>query len=140
MHYAPDAPSLLNAIAAFLGDDIRPAIKAHDPALAFRVLIAESLCRIVAGELQSEDMLDMMELGRLKELLPEESAASEETGRSRTERHAALATLNAALAERLREGDVDDTFGSETIDHLKQALREKLMVTNPRFDTSDSIE
>ncbi len=133
MHYAPDAPALLKAIAAFLKSDIRPAIKEHDPALAFRVLIAESLCRIVAGELQSEDMLDMMELERLQTLLPDVDV---DDGRSRTERHASLGALNAALAEKLRGGELHD----DALDHLKQALREKLMVTNPRFDTSDSIE
>ena len=140
MHYAPDAPGLLNAVAAFLGKDVRPAVKQHDPALAFRILIAESLCRIVAGELQSEDMLDLMELGRLKELLPDVAETWGETGRSRSERVAVIGKLNAALAERLRDGDHDDAFRASAVDHLQQALREKLMVTNPRFDTSDTIE
>lgn len=140
MQYSPDAPSLLNAVAAFLSKDVRPAVKEQDPALAFRILIAESLCRIVAGELQSEDMLDLMELGRLKELLPEVAEAWGETGRSRSERVAVIGKLNDALAQRLRDGDHDDTFRASAVDHLQQALREKLMVTNPRFNTSDTIE
>ena len=138
MHYAPDAPTLLQAVATFLSKDLRPAIKAHDPALAFRVLIAESLCRIVAGELQTEDMLDLMELSRLNDLLP--GVHTGDVGHSRTERSAAIAALNAALAARFRDSAPDPTFDSAAIDHLSHALREKLMVTNPRFDTSDTIE
>ena len=140
MQYAPDAPTLLNAVAAFLAEDVRPAIKGQDPALAFRVLIAESLCRIAAGELQSEDMLDMMELSRLTALLPDVAGALGEIGRSRPERQRAIGRLNAALAERLRVGDGEPGFRAAAVDHLQQALREKLMVTNPRFDTAMDIE
>ncbi len=138
MQYAPDAPTLLSAVADFLSNDLRPAVKKADPALAFRVLIAESLCRIVAGELQSEDMLDLMELSRLQELLPD--VIDGDVGRSRTERVAAIGTLNAALAARLRDDPPDPAFDALAIDHLRQALREKLMVTNPRFDAADTIE
>lgn len=140
MHYPPDAPALLNAVAAFLKAEVRPKLKVDDPALAFRVLIAESLCQIVAGELMSEDMLDLAELGRLKELLPEESSAWGETGRSRTERHDVIGKLNTALVERIREGGMDPDLRQRTVEHLRQSLREKLLVTNPRFDTSDTIE
>ncbi len=138
MQYPPDAPTLLKAVASFLSKDVRPAIKTHDPALAFRVLIAESLCRIVAGELQTEDMLDLMELGRLQALLP--GVIEGDVGHSRTERQEALDRLNNALADRLRDGAQDDAFTAAALDHLRQGLREKLMVTNPRFDTTDTIE
>ncbi len=140
MHYSPDAPALLNAVAAFLKSEVRPTLKGKDDALAFRVLIAESLCQIVAGELMSEDMLDMAELGRLKELLPEEQAAWGETGRSRTERHDVIHKLNEALAARIKARELDPDLRQRTVEHLRQSLREKLMVTNPRFDTSDTIE
>lgn len=138
MQYDPSAVTLLNAVAEFLQKDVRPLVKDHDPAMAFRLLIAANLTRIVSGELATEDMLDGAELERLQALLPTEAEELGEVGRGRSERQGAIRRLNEALVHRIRSGD--DDFLARARAHVRQALAEKLAVSNPRFDTCDEIE
>lgn len=83
------------------------------------MLITESLCRIAAGELQSEDMLDMMEWARLAELLPIEAAALGEVGRSRPERHDAI--LDDAIQMHGGAGYSDDLPFAQWYRHARAA-------------------
>lgn len=62
----PDKKQLLQAVAEFLMNDVRPAIQ--DPRLSFRVLIASNLARIAATELSADDPYDVEQRLRWKEL------------------------------------------------------------------------
>jgi hypothetical protein len=62
----PDKKQLLQSVAEFLMNDVRPAI--NDPRLSFRVLIASNLARIAATELSADDPYDVEQRLRWKDL------------------------------------------------------------------------
>ena len=133
MQDRPEKEVLLDALANFLIQQVRPAVS--DPGLNFRVLIAANIAMQVAAEIRGEETQDAAELTRLRELLADVPIAGDLTTRSA--QLAATKQLNRELSERLKRGTVD--FAKATA-HLKQTLIEKLAVGNPRFDTSLEIE
>lgn len=136
MQARPDQPTLLEAVAGFLLEQVVPALEA-DKALQFRVLIAANLASVVAGELRTEDARLTRELARLGRLLPDLPSSPE--GRSTPERRAMLEALERALASRLRAGALSADEQRRALDHLLATARETLEVTNPRFDLSDEV-
>ena len=133
MQDRPEKEVLLDALANFLIQQVRPAVS--DPGLNFRVLIAANIAMQVAAEIRGEESQDAAELTRLRELLSDVPVSSDLTTRSGQQ--VATKALNQALAERLKTGSVD--FAKATA-HLKQTLIKKLAVNNPRFDTALDIE
>jgi hypothetical protein len=133
MQDRPEKEVLLDALANFLIQQVRPAVS--DPGLNFRVLIAANIAVQVAAEIRGEEAQDAAELRRLRELLADVPVSGDLATRSGQQ--AATKVLNHALAERLKLGTVDFAKATE---HLKQTLIEKLAVNNPRFDTALEIE
>jgi hypothetical protein len=135
MQDRPSKEALLDALAGFLLQQVRPSIA--DPGLSFRVLIAANLATVVAAEIRSEEAQDEAELARLQALLPEVRATR---GSTRDELHAAIRTLNTALCRQLRSDRIDQEQFARSAAHVKQTLLEKLAVNNPRFETASDIE
>jgi hypothetical protein len=136
MQDRPDASTLLEAVARFLGEEVRPAVS--DPALSFRVLIAASLSATVARELATTEEQDQAQLERLRALLPD-VAPPGLTSERRAERHAAIATMEDELAARIRDDRLTDGQLLAAHAHVERTLAEKLAVTNPRFDLRPEI-
>jgi hypothetical protein len=134
MQERPNKLVLLSAIARFLVEDARPALS--DPRLAFRALIAANLASIVASELSSDEAATSAELARLRALFPDAPPA----GESFDAMHAQVLSLTARLARRLREESPGEDEVTRIAAALRESLREKLAVDNPRFDTSPEIE
>jgi Domain of unknown function (DUF6285) len=139
MQERPNKLALLAAIARFLVEDVRPALS--DPRLNFRALIAAHLASVVAAELTSDEESVGRDLARLRRFFPE-SAASPAPGDALSARRALVADLNARLATELREGTPAREPGelAAIAAALRESLREKLAIENPRFDTSPAIE
>lgn len=132
MQTRPDASTLLEAVATFLFTEVAPKLEA-DKGLQFRLMIAANLSTVVAGELRTEDDRFAAEAARLSALLPGLADAAKLSSPRRDHRLAALATLEAALAARLRELGPDDA----ALAHLFETAKETLRVTNPRFELSE---
>ncbi len=133
----PDAPTLLAAVARWLGEDLVPAVK-EDRALAFRARIAAYLIEVVARELNLAEEHDAAQLGRLLALFdpPDELVESEAPSATRI----AIATLEAEVADRIRAEDLGPAERFAITAHVTETLREKLAIVQPRFDTSPDIE
>ncbi len=131
MQPRPDASTLLDAVATFLMAEVAPKLETDKP-LQFRLMIAANLATVVAAELRSEDDRFAAESARLAALVP--GADAKLSSPRRDERMAALATLEAALVQKLRTQGPDDA----TLEHLWATAKQTLQVTNPRFDTSES--
>lgn len=127
MQDLPDKQTLLGALAQFLSEQVQPAIT--DRGLAFRVRIAAHLADTLRREVAHEEAHDAAELARLRDLLGAEGLPSDRTD--------AIRTLNARLAQALREGTVDADAARAS---LLATLRDKLAVVQPRFDTRLDLE
>jgi hypothetical protein len=140
MQERPNKLVLLSAIARFLVEDARPALS--DPRLAFRALIAANLASIVASELSSDAEATRSELARLRALFPDAPPAGESLDGERGERDERdqVLALTERLARRLREESPGEDELARIAAALRESLREKLAVDNPRFDTSPEIE
>ncbi len=134
MQDRPDKLKLLESVARFLGEELAPAIE--DRGLAFRVRIAAWLTQMVALELLLGDAQDAAQLQRLRALFGEEADAPATAAKL----HEAIAHLETRLVDRIREGALDDAERARITAHVKQTLREKLVVVQPRFDTRPDVE
>jgi hypothetical protein len=128
---------LLEAVAAFLLEEVNPKLATDDKGLAFRVLIAANLANIVAQELKTHDQRFEHEAARLLELLPQTVDESKFKSPRTEERSEALANLERELASRLRDGRVK--VDKRVLTHLIETAKETLSVTNPRFELSEEI-
>jgi hypothetical protein len=140
MQERPSKLVLLSAIARFLVEDARPALS--DPRLAFRALIAANLASIVASELSSDAEATRSELTRLRALFPDAPPAGEspEGEHGEQDPRDQVVALTERLARRLREESPGQDELARIAAALRESLREKLAVDNPRFDTSPEIE
>jgi len=134
MQYRPTPETLLLALGDFLAKDVRPAI--DDAGLSFRVLIAANLARIVAMELACEEGHDRAELTGLIDVL----GADEADPVARSARRAAIERLNRELADRIAAGEGDEAWLDDVGVMVRQALKDRLSVSNPRFSTASEIE
>ena len=135
MQERPNKLVLLAAISRFLVEEVRPALT--DPRLNFRALIAAHLASVVASEITSDEEAVTRELARLVRIFPDAPPAPSE---SLDARRKLVADLNARLATRLRAETPPPAELAQIAEILRESLREKLAVENPRFDTSLTIE
>ena len=135
MQERPNKLVLLSAISRFLVEEARPALA--DPRLSFRALIAAHLASVVASELSSDEDAVTREIARLGRIFPD--AGPPPTGTLDARREFAIG-LNVRLAAELREGTRPAAQLPEIAAILRESLREKLAIENPRFDTSPTIE
>jgi hypothetical protein len=135
MQERPNRLVLLSAIARFLVEEARPALT--DPRLNFRALIAAHLAHVVATELASDDESVTRDLDRLRSFFPDAAPANE----SFAAKHALVVDLNTRLAARLRDdGALAPAELTAIATALRESLREKLAIENPRFDTALDVE
>lgn len=119
-----DSAVMLQGLAVFLGETVRPAIA--DKGLAFRVRIAQHMAMSLAFEQQFAEAHDRAALQRLSVLLVEDVTVG--TAAQASERRA---ELEAQLGVAIRTGDVSSDAARS---HIEQSLRDELSYTNPTFD------
>jgi hypothetical protein len=122
MNDRPTASELLEAVAAFLGDEVVPALEGK---LRYNARVAAHVVEMVRREIDSEERQLAAEWRRLCELegrdlpIPDGREAVKEQIRIRTE----------ALVERIRQGEADAGPWRDTLlAHLKQTVAGKLEV------------
>ena len=127
MQDRPSVPELLEAVRAFLVEDVVPALEGPRQ---FHARVAANVLAIVGRELAGEDASLVSEWRRLSELL---GGASETPVRLQALR-AAVRDGTAALAERIRRGEADAApFRARVRAHVRATVEDKLRVANPRF-------
>jgi hypothetical protein len=110
--------------------------------LQFRVVIAANLARIVAGEWETGEAVDLGEIEALRGLLgegPDAAGAGGPAG-GRAEREALLRELRRRVAERIRGDSPGEGWLREAAAALRQPLATRVLSQNPRFDLRDEIE
>lgn len=143
MQDRPEAPDLLDAIADLMIKEVLPLVQKHgDDALAYKTLVSWNMLGVVARELRGgEDTLNheiarMEALAELKDWAAARSAGESAPDASYQAKMASVRAGNAELARQIREQKIgpDNTALWE---HVRQTLKEKLAVSNPRFSLSE---
>jgi hypothetical protein len=114
----PTAAELVEAVREFLEKDIFPALEGRPQ---FHMRVAMNVLAIVQRELEQSQRADAEERARLVALL----SRGADSG-------ASLSDLNAELAARIRDGSLDAPR-EELVDHLRETLRDKLAIANPKY-------
>jgi hypothetical protein len=119
----PEAAELLDAVAEFLFAQVRPAVPGE---LRFRTLVAANLCAVVARELRAGErpLRDDLELF---------ASLGADPGDVDADLRERVRAAEAALAHRLRSGELDDRLG-ETAVALRAHVARKLAVARPGYD------
>ena len=127
MQDRPSVSELLDAVRAFLEEDVVPALEGPRQ---FHARVAANVLAIVGRELAGEEASLLAEWQRLARLT---GGASEPPPRLEALR-AAVREGTAALAERIRRGDADaGPFRDAVRAHVRATVEDKLGVANPRF-------
>lgn len=114
MQDLPSAPDILDAVTDFLKAEVLPALSGR---LAFDLRVSINALELVGRELRLGPASAAAETARLSALL----------GREGT-----LAELNAALAEQIADGSLDQSSPG-LVSHLLATTAEKLAVDQPKY-------
>jgi hypothetical protein len=130
MQDRPTALELLDAARRFLEDHAVPGL---DGPRQFHARVAANVLAIVGRELRDGDTFLRAEWRRLARVLDAEQAARD-APLDPQELHAAVTSLNAELAARIREGAADaGPLRAAVLAHLRETIDEKLRIANPRY-------
>jgi hypothetical protein len=111
----PAAPELLESVAEYLFGELRPEVPREQ---RFKVLVAATVCAVVAREIRSGDAPDREDLALFSELL----------GEPAEDVYAAA----AELSRKLRAGELDERVG-ELVPRLEEHVRRKLEIARPGY-------
>ncbi|MCC6849697.1 MAG: hypothetical protein IT294_14430 [Deltaproteobacteria bacterium] len=135
MQDRPDASELLEAVRAFLDEQVVPALEGTTQ---FHARVAANVLAIVAREIVHGERSLRAEWGRLVALLEKpasEAPASEEALRT------AVRELNAELVERMRAGATDQgPWDAAVLAHLRATAAERLAIANPKYAEQRRVE
>ncbi|XDD49608.1 DUF6285 domain-containing protein [Leptospira sp. WS92.C1] len=129
MQDKPTSTDLLEAIQDFLMKEVLPQFKDKD-LLSYKTLVSWNMLGVISREIRSgEELLDQ-ELARLAKLLKKDSKFPNTLNEKRN----LAGSWNLELRDRIRKEKLS-LEDSEYWNHVKETVREKVEVTNPRFTT-----
>ena len=125
MNDRPSAAELLAAVERFLEETAVPGL---DGPARFHARVAANVVRIVAREMETEDLHLAREWDGLAALLADDA----EPPAARPELREAILARNEALVRRIREGAADTgPWRSALLEHLARVVADKLDVSQP---------
>jgi len=123
----PTARELLAAVREFLETDV---VAELEGVKRFHARVAANVLAIVEREIASEEQSLLAEWARLVGLLGCAGVPPPRTDELR----GAVRGLTETLVQRIREGEADrEPFGRVVREHVRETVREKLRVANPRY-------
>jgi len=134
MQDKPTAVELLEALAAFLREEVAPRM---DGGMRFKSIVGANVAGIVAREIVLGPAQDRAQLRRLAALLrePRAAAAAESDGEELRgeDVRARVEELSFELCRRIEAGLADNgPWRDEVLAHLHATVDEKLAVDNPK--------
>ncbi len=134
MQDKPSAVELLEALAAFLREEVAPRMEGG---MRFKSIVGANVAGIVAREIALGPVQDRAQLRRLAALLrePQVAAAAQSPGEEPRgeDVRARVEELSFELCRRIEAGLADSgPWREEVIAHLRAAVDEKLAIDNPK--------
>jgi alcohol dehydrogenase class IV len=131
MQDRPTSVELLEAAADFVDREIVPAIEG---ARQFQARVVANVMRIVAREIQMEDLAVRVEVKALARLLGRDAPHLH----SLDDLHKASASMGEELSARIRTGDADSgQWRAEVLSVVRKSVEDKLKIANPRYLEKD---
>jgi hypothetical protein len=128
MQDRPTVDELLQAVIHFLDEEAVPHLTGSRQ---FYGRVAANALRTVQRELEHEEEQLAEEWDRLNQLL-----SSEERPSTRAGLRQAMRQRTEELCQRIRQGDADaEPYRKQMIAHVRETVREKLLVSNPGWIT-----
>ncbi|HEY8491260.1 MAG TPA: DUF6285 domain-containing protein [Dehalococcoidia bacterium] len=126
MQDRPTAAELLDAIGDFLVQDVAPHVP---PWLTFQLRVARNSLHIIKREIELEEAHLLEEWRGLDALLGDAPRPA-----TLRELRQAVRARNEELCRRIQAGEFDrPDLRRMLVDHLTRTVRDKLLVTNPRY-------
>jgi hypothetical protein len=133
MQDRPDANHLLEAIQDFLIKEIMPVVK-HSDLLSYKTLVSWNMLGVISRELRLGEVYLNQELKRLKEFLKSDVIIDFEA--DYTSKLQLCRDLNKQLSDEIKSKKWTNK-DTEVWELVKNGLREKLEIANPRFQKSE---
>lgn len=132
MQDRPDAPELLDSLAAYLFGELRPLVPREQ---RFKVLVAANVCAVLARELRAgaePDGADAELFRRILALAGVDPTAPDRSASADGAAAAEARALAGELASALRSGRLDDDL-EQAVGLLSEHVRRKLDVARPGY-------
>lgn len=129
MQDKPSATELLEAIQDFLMKEVLPEFKEKD-LLAYKTLVSWNMLGVVSREIRAGEEAADKEIARLSSLLGKKGFSAE----TWNEKKDLLTSWNFELRDKIRT-EKKSFQDSEYWKHVKETVREKVEIVNPRFTT-----
>jgi hypothetical protein len=127
----PDAAELLEALSAFLDEDLVPGLEGR---LRFHALVAANVARILTRELRLGPQLAIAEIAELSALLACPGFNDEVTQSMEQDRESAIRELKRRLCEKIESGEMDEEPSRGLLkSYLKRSILRRLKIANPKF-------
>ena len=125
----PDAKELLEALAAFLANDVVPELRGRKK---FHALVSANIARILAREAELGPGVQEREIERLTVLLGR--AREESVPTTAAERDCLETELAQELIRRIETGEADEgIWADQVFAYLKETVADKLRIDNPKM-------
>jgi hypothetical protein len=132
MQDRPTMMEYLQAVTHFLDEEAVPNLTGSRQ---FYGRVAANVLRAVMRELENEEHDLFAEWDRLNHLLPPQDRPS-----SQSELRTAIRQRTDELCQRIRQGDADaGPYRQQVLAHVRECVREKLLVNNPQWITRPAV-
>jgi len=135
MQDQPTATQLLEAIADFLLKEVLPIVQ-EDEALAYKTLVSWNMLGVVGREIRQGRLLLEQEKDRLAVFFPAQSGPTgsqpDQMPGPADDLEKQVQRYNELLAARIRSQGLS-IQDRAVWDAVKESVRERIVVTNPRF-------
>jgi uncharacterized protein DUF6285 len=126
MQDRPTVMEYLQAVTHFLDEEAVPNLTGS---WQFYGRVAANVLRAVMREIEHEEEYLFAEWERLNQLLP-----AMERPASQSALRAAIQQRTQELCQRIRRGDADTgSYREQVLVHVRESVREKLLVNNPQW-------
>lgn len=128
MQDKPQSWQLLEAIQSLLIKEVLPKVK-DDDLLAYKTLVSWNMLGVVSREIQLGESIIDKELKSIIKLLNEKEPEKEINYKDKVD---LALKLNDVLLNKIKLEKISDP-SSEIWNHVKESLKHKLNVSNPKF-------
>ena len=127
----PDAAELMEALAAFLDEEVVPAFEGGR---RFHALVAANVSRIVAREMRDGERLAAEAVSELEALLEHAGSGITRDGEPGGDGRTTLYELSMELCEKIERGEFDSEHERAVLmTFLKRWVRRRLEIDNPKL-------
>lgn len=134
MQDRPTAKELLGAIADFLIKEAIPVLEEKDKLLGYKALVSWNMLGVIGREIEKEEAILEEDIRGLQEVLGKKSESVSGSPMRLDDKKETSVQLSKLLLDKIQKEEISSPQSPEW-KFVKESLKRKLAISNPRFPT-----